>query len=411
MTFDVPLTEELDLDRLREAVEPVRDEVYRIKGFADVGGRRFHVDYSSTQWNCEEVAGGPPPALVSSCRGPCSPAVRQLIRTLRPDIWQSESTTPASRLPILKQTHWRPNYVDAVTNPPSIQEDLCRRTGTVKHRGIVISLCCWLAFAWIGRVQASAAELQPLVGVQYFAGWWPTDRQDSKWLGRDRQDWRGQYPGRVPLLGGYNDQATMDREIAAAADYGVDFFSILWYAGEAEPQRELQESLLNRGLEHFLKSPQAPRLKFMIEYVNHPPFGVTSDAQWQRCVDTWIQAIRHPSYLRVGGKPVLKVHGGSLFLKQAGGNPGQSKTRLDSSAKRRGRPAWASCSSAAAWDRGKRSRPDTGPPRCMILAPATWTFRLRRHARRLTHGICWHGGPQNVGRRTSRMRSHKPSLT
>ena len=200
----------------------------------------------------------------------------------------------------------------------------------MKHRGIVISLFCWLAFAWIGRVQASAAELQPLVGVQYFAGWWPTDRQDSKWLGRDRQDWRGQYPGRVPLLGGYNDQATMDREIAAAADYGVDFFSILWYAGEAEPQRELQESLLNRGLEHFLKSPQAPRLKFMIEYVNHPPFGVTSDAQWQRCVDTWIQAIRHPSYLRVGGKPVLKVHGGSLFLKQAGGNPGQSKTRLDS---------------------------------------------------------------------------------
>ena len=64
MTFDVPLTEELDLDRLREAVEPVWDEVYRIKGFADVGGRRFHVDYSSTQWNCEEVAGGPPPALV-----------------------------------------------------------------------------------------------------------------------------------------------------------------------------------------------------------------------------------------------------------------------------------------------------------------------------------------------------------
>jgi hypothetical protein len=68
----------------------------------------------------------------------------------------------------------------------------------------------------------------------------------------------------------------------------------------------------------------------MIEYVNHPPFGVTSDAQWQRCAAAWIQALRHPSYLRVGGKPVLKIHGGSLFLKQAGGTPAQSKTRLDS---------------------------------------------------------------------------------
>ena len=85
VTFDVPLTDELDLDRLRAAVEPVRDEVYRIKGFADVGGRRCRVDYSATQWTCEEVDGDPPPALVLIVRGPCAPAVRQLIRTLQPE--------------------------------------------------------------------------------------------------------------------------------------------------------------------------------------------------------------------------------------------------------------------------------------------------------------------------------------
>jgi G3E family GTPase len=84
VTLDVPLTEELDLDRLRAAVERVRDEVYRIKGFAAVGGRRCRVDYCSTQWNCQEVAGGPLPGLVFIVRGPCSPAVHELIRTLRP---------------------------------------------------------------------------------------------------------------------------------------------------------------------------------------------------------------------------------------------------------------------------------------------------------------------------------------
>ena len=96
----------------------------------------------------------------------------------------------------------------------------------MKHRGTIVTCCCLLAFPFVRAAPAPAAELQPLVGVQYFAGWWPVDRSDSKWLGRDRQDWRGRYPERFPLLGEYNEQTTMDREIAAAANYGVDFFSI-----------------------------------------------------------------------------------------------------------------------------------------------------------------------------------------
>jgi G3E family GTPase len=92
VTFDVPLTAELDLDRLRAAVERVRDEVYRIKGFADVGGRRCRVEYSATQWTCEEIDGDPPPALVFIVRGPCSPAVRELIRALgRDDISRQDN--------------------------------------------------------------------------------------------------------------------------------------------------------------------------------------------------------------------------------------------------------------------------------------------------------------------------------
>jgi G3E family GTPase len=84
VTFDVPLTGALDLDRLREAVEQLPDDVFRIKGLADVGGRRCRVDYSGTEWNCEEIDGDPPPSLVFVVRGPCDPAVRQLICSLQP---------------------------------------------------------------------------------------------------------------------------------------------------------------------------------------------------------------------------------------------------------------------------------------------------------------------------------------
>lgn len=83
VTFDVPLTGAIDLDRLREAVQLLSDDVYRIKGFADVGGRRCRVDYSGTDWTCEEIDGDLPPALVFIVRGPCDPAVRQLIRSLQ----------------------------------------------------------------------------------------------------------------------------------------------------------------------------------------------------------------------------------------------------------------------------------------------------------------------------------------
>ena len=38
----------------------------------------------------------------------------------------------------------------------------------------------------------------------------------------------------MPLLGAYNSQKTMDAEITAAADAGVDFFQILWYDDHPE---------------------------------------------------------------------------------------------------------------------------------------------------------------------------------
>ena len=156
---------------------------------------------------------------------------------------------------------------------------------------------------------------RPLVGINYFAGWW--QGAGDKWMEpwNASVDWRPLYPERVPLLGSYNSQATMDAEITAAADHGVDFFQMLWY--DNHPERAANARLLNRGVEEFMKSPNSSRMKFFIEWCNsYPLFAVKSDADWEAMVhDDWLPALRHPSYLRVGGALVFKVINAGTFLK------------------------------------------------------------------------------------------------
>jgi hypothetical protein len=170
-------------------------------------------------------------------------------------------------------------------------------------------------------------EKDVLVGVNYFPGWWKP--LPNKWQDQHGEDWRLRFPERVPSLGEYNDQETMGREIKAAADASVDFFSILWYYNPPGHERERNVSLTESGLANFMASPEAPRLRFMIEFCNHPPFDVPTDVDWDRCVATWLKAFRHQSYLRVGGRLVFKVHGGHFFLQQNGGDPVRARARLD----------------------------------------------------------------------------------
>lgn len=166
-----------------------------------------------------------------------------------------------------------------------------------------------------------------LVGENYFAGWWKP--LPNKWTRPDGTNWQKQYPARVPLLGQFNDQRTMDKEIDAAAEHGVDFFSILWYFNDPGKEREPNARFLSRGLNNFMSSPEAHRMRFMIEFCNHPPFQVETDTQWSQCLDTWLAAFRHPSYLRVGGRLVFKIHGGHFFLQQNGGDLERARAQLD----------------------------------------------------------------------------------
>ena len=169
------------------------------------------------------------------------------------------------------------------------------------------------------RIQAQTSK-DILVGCEYFNGWWK--ESPNKWE-RKGKDWRPQYPERIPLLGEYNSQETMDKEIEAASAYGVDFFSILWYyPGQLKDKGACD--LLNAGLDHFMNSPHSGKMKFMVELCNHSPFAIISDEDWDNCMDVCIKAMKHPSYLQVDGRAVVKIHGGDQFHIDNGSDPERS---------------------------------------------------------------------------------------
>lgn len=175
-----------------------------------------------------------------------------------------------------------------------------------------------------GMSKENSSRDSILVGVEYFNGWW--QQSPNKWEYKDK-DWRSQYPGRIPLLGQYNNQKTMNKEILAASDYGVGFFSFLWYyPGNVKANNNC--SKLNAGLDFFMKSPYANRMKFMMELCNHKPFTIETDQDWEKCADVAINAMKHPSYLRVDNRAVLKIHSGYQFYRDCGENVPKCKQIL-----------------------------------------------------------------------------------
>jgi hypothetical protein len=176
---------------------------------------------------------------------------------------------------------------------------------------LLVILCC------LGGV-ARGVEKTPevLVGAYYFSGWW--EGEGNKYL-MSGQDWRERYPGRMATLGAYNDQKTMDREIIAASDHGVNFFQFLWYfQGNKLGTPNLDK--LNLGVKWFADSAENARMKFTVEYVNHRPFGIFDEKQWEEACVEWCGFMKHAGYLRVDKKAIFKIHSVDEFRQQAGSN-------------------------------------------------------------------------------------------
>ena len=154
-----------------------------------------------------------------------------------------------------------------------------------------------------------------LIGTSYFSGWW--EGEGSKWFTKG-VDWRLRYPERIPLLGQTNSQETMDREIAAASEHGVDFFQILWYPCHNPAVDVPHIKHVNEGVKFFMASPESEHMSFSIEYCNHPPFAVSVDAVWKEICAELVSYMKHPSYLRVGGKAMFKIHSIRQLLTDCG---------------------------------------------------------------------------------------------
>jgi hypothetical protein len=71
-------------------------------------------------------------------------------------------------------------------------------------------------------------------------------------------------------------------------------------------------------------------MKFAIEYCNHEPYQVKTEEDWGHCTATWVEAMRHPSYLRVGGRMVFKVHSWHHFWGENAKDAKRCRARLDS---------------------------------------------------------------------------------
>ncbi len=98
--------------------------------------------------------------------------------------------------------------------------------------------------------------------------------------------------GRVRLDGGR--QAIMDREIAYAADAGLDYWAFLLYPEHTD---------MSDALRKYRSSPIRRRINFCV--ILHNAFGV-NDEQWPRERNRTVELLREPGYQTVcGGRPLV----------------------------------------------------------------------------------------------------------
>ena len=140
---------------------------------------------------------------------------------------------------------------------------------------------------------------------------------------------------RKPLWGYVNeaDPEVMRMEIDEAADHGVNVFIYDWYWFDGRP---FLEQCLDNG---YLKAPNNSRVKFYLMWANHDANnywsknisdteagntviwnGAVDEKNFDIICDRLIEKyFSHPSYYRIGGKPVFMIYDTENLLKGLGG--------------------------------------------------------------------------------------------
>jgi len=138
---------------------------------------------------------------------------------------------------------------------------------------------------------------------------------------------------RKPLWGYMNeaDPYVMEMQINAAADHGINVFIYDWYWYDRMP---FLENCLNDG---YLKAKNNDRVKFYLMWAIHDvPYlwdtrnsHIENTVLWKGTVDRKEFEVignrliekyfSHPSYYRIGGKPVFMIYGFARLLASLGG--------------------------------------------------------------------------------------------
>jgi hypothetical protein len=153
-----------------------------------------------------------------------------------------------------------------------------------------------------------------LVGALYYPGWVPG--HGSGWNLLDP------YPERKPALG-YHDGSSAnvsDWEIKWALENGINFFVYCWYAPFANGPVKSENLFLGQTLhDGLLKSRFLNQFHFAILWENSKT-SASRERLLGELLPFWIENyFKNPSYLSIGGKPVLFVYDVKKFINNQGG--------------------------------------------------------------------------------------------
>jgi hypothetical protein len=161
------------------------------------------------------------------------------------------------------------------------------------------------------------AKTEYLVGAHYFPGWkegthfvpWPGESQAWGWYKIVP------FPNRTPLLGYYDEGSpeVADWEIKWALEHGISYFVYCWYRQRDNVGKPISVETLRLGHaihEGFFHARYRDRFRFAIMWENNNGGGVTSaDELVNNLAPFWIeQYFKHPSYLKIGNRPVLYIY-------------------------------------------------------------------------------------------------------
>jgi hypothetical protein len=146
---------------------------------------------------------------------------------------------------------------------------------------------------------AASAQTKARLGAYYFDGWsGPLTNFHFQGLPF------GPYQDRQPLSGWQDNTAcAIEQQLAAAHNYGVDFFVFDWYFNVqvTDPGENLNSGL---QITHTLANRHG--MQYAILYVDSPPFDV-GPSDWNSAVNEWVGYMADPDYLRINGVPALFI--------------------------------------------------------------------------------------------------------